>query len=110
MISHSYYRGADYPEEPDPTNYRRGADDLLFQDRLLMWQRMKLKGTYMETMTRIWPEWWGEYVKNKSHAQRDFRNAVDLCESELSWNTITKWLDANDQLQGTDGYAPLALY
>jgi hypothetical protein len=103
-------QGADYPEEPDPTNYRRGADDLLFQDRLLGWQRMKLKGTYMETMRRIWPEWWGEYVKNKSHAQRDFRNAVDLCESELSWNTITKWLDANDQLQGTDGYAPLALY
>jgi hypothetical protein len=49
-------------------------------------------------------------MKNKSHAQRDFRNAVDLCDSELSWNTITKWLDANDQLQGTDGYAPLALY
>lgn len=103
-------QGADYPVEPDPTDYRRGKDDLLFQDRLLMWQRMKLKGKYMQTMERIWPEWFTEHFSIKNVARRDFRSAVDLCDSELWWNTITKWLDANDQLQGADEYVQLELY
>jgi hypothetical protein len=102
-------QGVDYPTEPDPTSYRRGADDLLFQDRLLMWQRMKLKYVYWEAMVRIWPEWAAERANIKKHAQRDFRQAVDLCDSELWWNTITKWLNANDELQGKDEYIQLEL-
>lgn len=75
-----------------------------------MWQQTKLKGTYMETMYRIWPEWKKEHWNIKNRAQRNFRNAVNLCDSELWWNTITKWLDANDQLQALDAYSHLNLY
>jgi hypothetical protein len=89
-------QGEDYPKEPDPMEYRRGADDLLFRDRLLMWQRMELKHTYTQTMRRIWPEWWEEHKKIENLARRGFRSAVDLCESELWWSTITRWLDAID--------------
>ncbi|KAF2797035.1 hypothetical protein K505DRAFT_415340 [Melanomma pulvis-pyrius CBS 109.77] len=103
-------QGADYPTEPDPTSYHRGADDLLFQDRLLMWQQMELKHTYRETMERIWPEWATEHRNMRNRTRRDFHHAVDLCDSELCWNTITKWLNANDELQGKDEYIQLELF
>jgi len=103
-------QGEDYPKEPYPKEYRRGADDLLFQDRLSMWQRMELKHAYTQTMERIWPEWWEEHKKIQNLARRDFRNAVDLCESELWWNTITKWLDANGAAGKDDEYFRLATF
>ncbi|KAF2435293.1 hypothetical protein EJ08DRAFT_625709 [Tothia fuscella] len=112
-VAHDFPRlvqGGDYLEEPDPMEYNRGVDDLLFQDRLLMYQQTKLRGAYVETMGHIWPEWLEEHVRLEKRAQRDFRNAVDLCDSELSWNTILKWVDAMDEYPRTHVYTPLDLF
>jgi hypothetical protein len=103
-------QGADYTTEPVPPADLPdavGTEDPLYQDRLLMWQQTKLRATYIESMREMWPEWEGEYKSTKRHSQRDFRTAVELCDSEWSWNMISKWLEANQPLLGTDDYVPL---
>lgn len=102
-------QGKDYPEEPDSKEYNGGADDMLFQGRLLMWQQMKLRSAYQETMAAIWPGWCEEYEKKENLARRDFRRAVEVCDAELAWYWIVEWLDRNEQLQDTDEYFPLVL-
>jgi hypothetical protein len=68
-----------------------------------MREQMKLKQVYVETMSRLWPEWVEELSKRERRLQRHFRIVVDTCDSEL-WEMITKWLNQNENLYGTDEY------